>query len=253
MRSVLLFFALLILFGCGSSLKNRKAASSSDISNEEALSINYKEAFSFQSLSLRGDGKFENKKEKFTFAYKVMMVKDSLIWCSISKLGIEAFRIQIRPDSILVLDRLEKRYAEADYAFLQKITGMELDFQALESLLTGNIGFVKDSLKADAKSKIPHRFFGKKDSTYFSYNLSAENFKVKDMEAQNSAKNQKTYLSYSSFKDLDGHLLPEYILLTVVKPERNQLQLTHTKIQRNPETLPVLFNIPENYTRVRLQ
>jgi outer membrane biogenesis lipoprotein LolB len=253
MRILIFILSGFLLVSCGTSRKGMKSNPSEDITAEEALSRNYNEAFVFNTLSLKGDGKFENKKEKLTFFYKVMMVKDSLIWCSVSKLGMEAIRIQIRPDSIMVLDRLEKRYAEADYAFLQKITGMDLDFQALESLLTGRINFVKDSLRADAKSKIPHRFLGRKDSTYFSYHLSAENFKVKHMEAENSGRNQKTFITYSAFKNLDGNILPEYILLTVVKPERNQLQLTHTKIERNPESLPILFNIPDNYSRVRLQ
>lgn len=244
------------LYSCGTARKaknTQESAASNDISPEDMLSKNKTGEFLFNTLSLKGDGKFENKKDEFTFAYRVLMLEDSLIWCSISKLGIEAIRLQISQDSIQVLDRLNKRYAQADYSFIQKITGMDLDFHALENLLTGNMGFVKDSLRADNKSKIPHRFLGKKDSTYFAYQLSAENFKVKRMEAENTARNQKTFISYSAFKELNGYLLPEYILLTVVKPERNQLELKHTKIERNPESISLNFTIPEAYEQIQLR
>lgn len=255
-KFVALLILILVLFGCGSARRARMDQTkqqTKEISPEDMLSKNKTGEFLFSTLALKGDGKFENKKDEFTFTYRVLMVRDSLIWCSISKLGIEAIRLQISVDSIEVLDRLNKRYAQADYTFLQQITGMNLDFHALENLLIGNIGFVKDSLLADNKSKIPHRFLGKKDSTYFAYHLSAENFKVKRMEAENTARNQKTYISYSAFRDLNGYLLPEYILLTVVKPERNQLELTHSKIERNPESMSLNFTIPETYERIKLR
>jgi hypothetical protein len=256
-------FGLIILvlfsigwYSCGSSRKLHKsdtANSENALSPEDMLNRNKSGDFLFHNLSLKGDGKFQSKKEELTFTYRVLMVQDSLIWCSISKLGIEALRIQISPDSIEVLDRLNKRYAQADYQFLQGLTGMDLDFRALENLLTGNIVFVKDSLLADVKSKIPHRFLGKKDSTFFAYHLNSENFKVNRMEAENTAKNQKTFITYSVFKELSGFLIPEYILLTVVKPERNQLELTHTRIERDQTSLSLNFTIPESYARIRLR
>lgn len=243
-------------FSCGSSLKSSKSAtpiSEKEITPQDMLNRNKSGDFLFHNLSLKGDGKFQSKKEDLSFSYRVLMVQDSLIWCSISKLGIEALRIQISPDSIEVLDRLNKQYAHADYSFLQRLTGMDLDYRALENLLTGNIVFVKDSLLADPKSKIPHRFLGKKDSTFFAYHLNAENFKVNRMEAENTAKNQKTFITYSTFKELSGFLIPEYILLTVVKPERNQLELTHTRIERDQVMLSLNFTIPESYARIRLR
>lgn len=226
---------------------------SQQVSSDELLNKYKTGEFQFRTLALKGDGEFQNKKEKLTFTYRVSMVQDSVIWCSVSKLGMEAFRIQITADTLQVLDRLNKKYAETDYRFIRGLTGMDLDFQALQSVLTGNIAFVKDSLQADSRSKLPNRFIGRRDSTYYAWELSDENFKVNRVDAENNFRNQKSYIAYSSFQDQGGYLLPAYILLTVIRPERNQLELTHTRVDLNPENLSLSFSIPDNYERIRLQ
>lgn len=251
-----LLLVLLFMAACSTRKKAEKVQENevlqNDISSQDALSKSRDVDFQFNRLSLKGDGKFESKKEQVSFTYRIQMVKDSAIWFSVTKMGYEALRALITPDSIQVLDRLSRKYAVADYSLLRKLSGMDLDFRAIENLLLGNIGYMKDSLLADSRSKIPHRFLGKKDSTQFSYVLSGENFKITRMEAENLNRNQKSFVTYARFEVREGFLLPQYLLLTVVKPERNQLELTHSRIERNPEPAILNFSIPDNYARVQI-
>jgi len=252
----LLLIMIFILGACTGKRKARMAIAKSTesvLSDSVVLRNNLASEFEFMNLNLKGDGKFKNKKEKWTFAYRIYMVKDSLIWCSITKFGMEWVRMQITEDSIQILDRSGKNYITADYTLLREKSGMDINFNTLENILTGNTGFMQDSLRADIKSNIPHRFLGRRDSTQFAFILSADNFKINQMEAENQHKNQKTFLSYANYETLEGYQLPAYFLLNVIKPERNQIELIHTRMERNSENFSVSFSIPENYARLQIQ
>jgi hypothetical protein len=245
--------SILLIWGCGTS---HKAISSTPVetqfSHDEVLEGSKNAELDYLNLSIKGDGKFRNKKEKWTFAYKMSIVKDSIIWCSITKFGIEWVRMQITPDSLLILDRSSKSVISTSYDWLQNKTGIQLGFNALEQIMLGNVGYITDSLKADVKGNVAHRYLGRKDSTLIACIISGENFKITRMEAENQQKNQKSFITYANYIKIDEYLMPAYVLLNIIKPERNQIELIHNRMERNIHNINLSFVVPDNYARLQV-
>ncbi len=85
------------------------------------------------------------------FTAAVRMQKDSLIWASISPaLGIEAARVLVRPDSIFILDRINKKGIAKPFSYLLE-KGIPFDFVSLqEAIVGGPIYYYKAGHKAFA-------------------------------------------------------------------------------------------------------
>jgi hypothetical protein len=65
--------------------------------------------------------------------------KDSAIWMSVSPaLGIEVARVLITKDSIKIMDRLNSKYIVTNYNYINDLLQVQVDFDMLQSLLTGN-------------------------------------------------------------------------------------------------------------------
>ena len=53
-------------------------------------------------------------------------------------LGIEAFRAIITPDSVKVLNKLDKVYQLRSVGYLQEMSHLPFDFNTLQSIVLGN-------------------------------------------------------------------------------------------------------------------
>lgn len=84
-------------------------------------------------ISIDDNSVLTNLKANFIIA------KDSAIMVSVSNpLGIEITRAILMPDSIKVIDRLNKTYVEAKFKELERKFSVALDFYQIQSILTGD-------------------------------------------------------------------------------------------------------------------
>ena len=75
----------------------------------------------------------------YEFNAFLRLQKDKMIWVSINALlGIEAFRAIITPDSVKVLNKLDKQYQLRSVSYLQEVSHLPFDFKTLQALILGN-------------------------------------------------------------------------------------------------------------------
>jgi hypothetical protein len=67
------------------------------------------------------------------------MVRDSLIWATVHKLGIEVARVLITPDSIVVVDRVNREYSQDMLSSFLGQYGVQIAFADLQSALAGKM------------------------------------------------------------------------------------------------------------------
>ncbi len=82
-----------------------------------------------------GDGRYNE------FTAFLHMKKDSAIWIRVEAsalLGIEALRILVTPDSVKILNKLNKELILRSVSYLQETARIPLDFYTLQDLLIGN-------------------------------------------------------------------------------------------------------------------
>src|SRR6218665_325124 len=140
-RSVVFLFCSILLF---SSCKRKPITLNNgkcilDFKNARTLSTNLKaREFRFDRLNAKMSVEANVDSSDNSFTVTMRMKKDSLIWMSISKLGIEGVRVLVTKDSVKFMDRIKNKYFKGDYAYLSKMLNTELDFEILQSLLVGN-------------------------------------------------------------------------------------------------------------------
>lgn len=75
----------------------------------------------------------QNRNVKATIRIK----KDEMIWMSFAMFGIEGVRAKITPDSVYVLNRLERQYLQMPLSYFAEQFNVPADFATIESLLVG--------------------------------------------------------------------------------------------------------------------
>lgn len=101
----------------------------------------------FNATLKNPDGKEQSVKGKFKAA------KDSVIWASITPLGLEVARIRADKNSFGFIDYFNKKYFLGDYSLLKDFAGYDMDFYALQALLLGIHEFNEGKLElSPAKS-----------------------------------------------------------------------------------------------------
>lgn len=74
--------------------------------------------------------------KNFNVSSTCKIQKDSAIYLSIQPfLGIELFKAELTPDSMKVIDKMNRRYYVVDYSYFTKRFGVGVDFYSLQSLI----------------------------------------------------------------------------------------------------------------------
>ena len=98
---------------------------------------------------------YEGKGEKHDFAANIRMEKDKKIWISVTALGLfEAARALITPDTIIVIDRINKVVKILPFKDAGKLLPVNVEFSTLQSLILG------DALHASADKPTDATSFG---------------------------------------------------------------------------------------------
>lgn len=139
-KQIVCVFAVLTAFllsGCKSKSVKTARFTKDGIERVEstlARQFQYETFVGKADLMILADGK------RITSKAEVRMIKDKFIQISIQPLlGIEVARLTVSPDTLLLIDRMGKRYVCEELASLQHILPKEINFSALQSLLTNQI------------------------------------------------------------------------------------------------------------------
>ncbi|NBV13405.1 MAG: DUF4292 domain-containing protein [Sphingobacteriia bacterium] len=208
-------------------------------------------AFPLDTIALKGEAVYENRKESLSFSYRIHMIRNQLIWVSVSKLGVEGVRILMLPDSIQILNRLQKNYQVSDYKYLSELTGMELTLSSLQQLLVGNLSIAKERLVVDNRHIVRLILDGIRDSTEIQYEIDTVNFRINKMETKNARRNLKSDVKFNNFISTpNSYWFPMQFNLTVFQPDRHAIIFKHNRIEIHPISFPLNFSVPLDYARI---
>ncbi len=179
----------------------------------------------------------------------IRMQKDSLIWISLTgALGVEGFRAQVYPDSIIIMDKLEKTVSYKSIASLQEITKLPVDFYALQDLLVGNPVYFTDtiiSFKGDEKG-----FSATSRGANFNHQLAMDTLRntviysaIKDNAPESK---RKIEIWFNGYILLQNGNFSEQRAITVQDKNELKILLDYKQVSFN-EVLSFPFNIPKSY------
>jgi hypothetical protein len=141
-----IFLLLLIILGsCNTQRKIIKAPLKEE--GAEYLFNKLKEhELKYAWFTAKFSAEYKNKGKSNSFNGQIRIRKDSVIWLSFTPaLGIEVFRIMLTQDSVKFINRMNSTFFAGDYNYVNQYLNTNIDFDILQSFLTGNdLSFYED-------------------------------------------------------------------------------------------------------------
>ncbi|MCD6068577.1 MAG: hypothetical protein K0S33_3403 [Bacteroidetes bacterium] len=243
-----------------------------DFKSGKVLAKNMKDNeldFKYASAKFSCDLTLDN--EDHSFSVSVRCKKDSVIWLSISKLGIDAARALITKDSVKIMMGLtEKKYFKGDYTYINDLLKSDLDYDMIQALLFGNsAAFYDDDDKLKpGKDKVNCNYFlstvkkrtAKKinsgqlqpDENYQTIWLSPTTYKIVMLEYDDVKTKRKFNACYEDFRPVDKFLAPFKLTYSITAEKIIKADIRYNKINLNEEqTFP--FKIPASYEPIQIR
>jgi Domain of unknown function (DUF4292) len=273
MRILLLFFLvsnIIFAISCRSAKKIQTAISKKDTSqlvvappntNPKTDSIIFiHDAFQrieanwidFQTFSAKvkvyyegGDGK------NYDFNALIRMQKNKVIWVSINAVfGIEAFRVLITPDSVKLLNKLEKIAEFRSVSYLQDVIHLPLDFTTLQNLIIGNPVYLDSNIVFYRKEErgLSLMSVGQFFRNYITINKNDFTLQHSKLDDTDDMRARTCDLTYGEYEQRDKIHFSTYRKISVAEKSKEDIQIAFKQFNFN-ETLSFPFTIPKNYKR----
>lgn len=223
----------------------------------------------FKFLVLKGDINSEIDKESNSFSFNMRIKKDTLIWVSISPaLGIEALRVMITPDSIWVMNRINKEYFKTTYEYVNQIMSSTFDFDMLQAFLVGNdfeyydntafkasLEFSNYELSTIGRRKLRRYIETSNNMKLYKLlkqkiTLSPDNFKILKQTIEEKDTDRKLEVKYSDFESYNNQFYAKTLKCEVNSNKKMNLDISYEKIEV-VDTLEFPFTIPSKYNKVK--
>lgn len=202
----------------------------------------------FKTVTFKGKADFENKTENSSigFSYKINVAKDSLIWASVSKLGIPAANILIDRDSVRMRIMLSREAVLCDFSVISQMTGFDVNFDMLQAFLLGNAYFTKDALLV-SRTEPPVEFKGRMSPYQVSWFLNDQHFRLEKMVVKDITLGAESVLSYSDFGRVGSTQMANLMELTTTQPQAARITMKHSSIEFDDDKASFDFRIPSSY------
>jgi hypothetical protein len=183
------------------------------------------------------------------------MKKDSIIWLSVSKVGVEGVRSMITQDSIFVLDKLKNEYTVYDFKSLSEKFNFSISFELLQAAILGNLPMSRKRSKAKVIKDKDHYLLRQNDQSVTIDNyISADNMKLKKILMVEQPTNNSLTLDYEDFNMVNNFLFPFKSLISLQYQSSQEkyntlVTIQHLKAEISDKELKFPFNVPQKYDR----
>ena len=262
---LLMFVSMLLFFSCSSSRKFKSSFPATD-------SLIYEGGRMDSSLLESARSELQNLKNKRidfqTFSAKLKvnyadlngsqpegnvvlrLYKDSAIWISLSGsiLNLELYRILITPDTVTILNKLEKTVERLPFRFMEEIAHIPLNFASLQDLLVGNPIYVGDSILGFQSSgkNILIATEGNLFKNILALSPETKLLQTSSLTENDPMNKRAINLFYGDYQKLDTIAFSKTREIIVDDESQIKIALNFKQQEFNKE-LSLTFNVPPNY------
>ncbi len=241
---LLIFLLVVFLVSC------KKEIYKFNFSEKKRLNIN---ELDFEYFQAKSKIKFDDGFDNFNATANFRIKKDSVIWMSISySIGIEALRAIIRPDSIFVIDRINKQYNEFSFDSLHNKFKIPVDYNMLQSALLGNL--INDRNSKDRVIRNEGFFILKQKNGHLSFEnfVNSKTMKIEKVIILEEPHMNSLEIKYSKFQFINDKLLSYENVFQITQNESKsssstELNIGYNKISVDDKKMKFPFNIPNKY------
>jgi hypothetical protein len=254
MNNRLWLWAICFLF-IFSACKKQNVPVSSSAAPERIDKVNVRN-LDFQTFSARGRMQLEEADgSKVASNLSLRIRKDSIIWASVVPgLGIEVARLRITPDSVHLVNRLNKTYFAGDYSLIREKFKVDVNFALVQAILLGNY-LPGDPSQEKVMSEPPLQHIRREQaSMLIDQFLDLVDFKLKKLTIRDQQTNNALNVDYSAFESVEGNSFARSARIVVQQNNGTETKgttaaLEYNKISLNETGLSFPFSIPQGYSR----
>jgi hypothetical protein len=218
----------------------------------ESLSLLKSKDLTFNTLSLKGKASLTLKGEENNVTMLIRIERDKKIWVSVTAIaGIEVARAVITPDSLLLRNNLDKKYARKPFSYIYGFTNKQVDFKLLQAVLSGNTIASFMTVNSDLKQEDGVWVLSGSTNNLAYRSLFNTLLKVNETSLNDARAGQAFKVNYGSYTPLNGALFPSSMKInSMAGAKKINIEIDFTKIDINvPVEFP--FTIPKSYELIK--
>ncbi|MGN6533557.1 MAG: DUF4292 domain-containing protein [Ginsengibacter sp.] len=210
-----------------------------------------KNKINFKTFSAKAKVQYEDHNGKQPdFNAFIRLKKDSVLWVSISAtfLGVEAFRIYITPDTLIILNKIDKTIEAHPFSYAESIAHIPLNFSLLQDIIIGNPVYVGDSIVSYRQTE-NHILLGTVGDFFKNLiTLSASNYELQRIKLDdiNLYENRTAALLYDDYERNNGFDFSTTRQINVNEKSKVDIRISYKQYEFNKE-LSYPFTVPRNY------
>lgn len=209
-----------------------------------------KNKIDFNTFSAKVKVNFEgNDGKRSDFNAFLRLKKDSVLWISINAaLGIEAFRIMITPDSVKVLNKLEKIVQLRSVGYLREVAKIPLGFTELQDLIVGNAPYLDSNIISYKNEESAISLISIGDLFKHFLTVSKNKFRLQHskLDDVDNIRARTCDITYGQYETKNGVSFSTFRKITVSEKSKLDIELHFKQFDFN-EQLNFPFSIPRNY------
>jgi hypothetical protein len=167
------------------------------------------------AIYFNGDAAYRDASQEATLEVEVQAEKDQYIWMNVKAMGfVNVARILIKPDSIRIIDLINKTYTSASYNYLRSFTSAPIGFVQLQNLLSGNALFDPQNGTISDTSTVPYTVtmdVGGVQQVAVYNNA----YKAQSVALIEQARNQQMSVIYRDFIAIGNNAFPQQIEINI--------------------------------------
>ena len=254
-KSALLLAALVgpLLAGCHRKLVPAPAAPTKTTAVPAPAGLKVANT-SFAHLNGRGKVRFERGPTNQSANFNLRVRRDSAIWLSGSLLGIEGVRALLTPDSVRIVNRLEKTYFVGSYSYLSQLLGVPVAYKQVQAILLGDYlpppTGTRPTVQAEADNQAVRYPLA---ALLLEQLLSQSTGRVQQLKISEANAPRSLTVSYADFQTPPGADLPLAFTVSVVGQQSGapttSATLNFNRVEVGSARLEFPFNVPKGYER----
>ena len=205
----------------------------------------------FNYFSAKGQVSYTEKNTSQDFDVSIVMEKDKYIWMNVSVLfGIEAARIKITNDSVVILDRLHRKCIIADFNYLKKISNVDLHLKQLQQIIIGNPAFDLDEKQSIVDTVLSNIIIYTIQNTQKQTSFYNNTFYLTKNILEDRNVNRQFTVEYSNPYTQEKNVYPTNVNINI-RAEKNidcKFKLSNFVFEKKKEST---FSIPGNYEIIK--
>ncbi len=202
----------------------------------------------FEWFTTKANVRYQDKYTNQSFSSTIKVRKDSLIWLNVKKLGIEGGRALITPDSIFIINRLQREYYARDFGYLKRKYNIDVDFNTLQQLIVGNSIYHDLGKPKSAIAPPSYRLTTADDDMRNTYLLEPTTFLLQQMLLEDMTHGRTIKMDFGSYKNQGSKSIAcaRNIEMTSEETGAVKVSMSYSKIELNvPKTTP--FSVSPRY------